>query len=312
MKVLHVVPGDEGHGVVRHGRNVCRAVRRCGTEVVLARSLERSQGADVEADVVHVQFTDALFGPDIASAARAFGSWAGTLAAPLVVTLHDVPGSDPDVARDARRSAGYARVTDAAAAVIVASPHELNPWPAPAHVIPLPVEDLPTPGPVPSWAHDATAGVLGFIYPGKGHARVIAAAAPGSRVVALGGPSRGHEALVRELGSLARARGVDLVVTGPLSDADLHAAARAVTVPVAAYDTQGSSASILTWLAAGRRPLLTSTPYTQALLLEHPDWGTLVTDLEAALSSPPGTWLTEPVCSPDVGQLHLSVYASVL
>ena len=43
---------------------------------------------------------------------------------PLVVTLHDVPGADPDPARDARRAAGYARVVAACDAVVVSAEHE--------------------------------------------------------------------------------------------------------------------------------------------------------------------------------------------
>ncbi|MCW2613040.1 MAG: hypothetical protein JWN08_34, partial [Frankiales bacterium] len=161
MRVLSVVPGPREHGVVLHGLTVARLL---GTDVT--RTLEPVEGAY---DLTHVQFTDSLFGPDIASAAGAFERWAETAPRPLVVTLHDVPGADADAARDARRAAGYQRVVDAADAVVVCSDHEasrLHPRPA---VVPLPVEPLAAAGDCPWWADRPTVGVLGFVYPGKGH-----------------------------------------------------------------------------------------------------------------------------------------------
>jgi hypothetical protein len=71
-----------------------------------------------------VQFTDALFGPDVGAAATAFEAWAATARRPLVVTLRDVPGADPDPARDARRARGYGRVADLTDVVVVSAPHE--------------------------------------------------------------------------------------------------------------------------------------------------------------------------------------------
>ncbi|MCY7344500.1 MAG: hypothetical protein LH603_22345, partial [Pseudonocardia sp.] len=66
MRVLVHAPGPPGHGVVRHAAQVVELVRAHG--VVTARR-------DVE--LTHVQFTDALFGPDIGRAAGAFEAWAG-------------------------------------------------------------------------------------------------------------------------------------------------------------------------------------------------------------------------------------------
>lgn len=311
LRVLAVVPGPEDHGVVRHGLVVADLV---GAHV--ARSLTPVPGTW---DVTHVQFTDALFGSEITSAAAAFESWAATAPRPLVVTLHDVPGADADRDRDARRSAGYHRVAAAADAVVVCSEHEagrLRPRP---HVVPLPVDALPEPGPPPAWADRSSIGVLGFLYPGKGHERVIAAAAgTGALVVAIGGPSPGHEGLVDHLQEQAREAGVELLVTGPVSDADLHAAARAVTVPVASYATTGASGSLVTWIAAGRRPVTTSGPYADELDARWPGsllpTRDLAAGLRAALADPATTYApthAAPPSRPDVAALLRAVYRAL-
>lgn len=305
MRVLAVVPGPATHGVALHALSVARSVS-ADVHTDLARP-------DRAYDVVHVPFTDALFGTEIGTAAVAFERWRAQVDVPVVVTLHDVPGLDADPARDARRRAGYTRVAAAADAVVVCSAHEaarLDPRPV---VIPLPVDALAPPGPEPAWAGRTTLGVLGFVYPGKGHDRVLATAAgTGATVVALGAASPGHDDLVDRLHAQADALGVGLLVTGPLAEPDLHAAARAVTVPVAAYATSGASASLTTWLAAGRRPVSTRSPYAAEL---GPDALLLTDDLDAgvaaALADPSRTW--GPVrTGPDVAAAHLAVYRSVL
>lgn len=308
MRVCAVVPGPERHGVVVHGLAVGRAV---GADVV--RDLR-----PVRADVVHVQFTDALFGLEIGSSAAAFVRWRETADAPVVVTLHDVPGDDADPARDARRTAGYARVLRAADAVVVSGEHEaarirhlVEP-----HVVPLPVQPLAAPGPRPPWADATTLGVLGFVYPGKGHDVALEVAAElGVQVVAAGGPSPGHEPLVDDLRRQADRRGVVLHVTGAVSEADLHAAARAVTVPLAAYRTLGASGSLATWHAASRRPVVNPGAYTREVDARWPGCVRLAEDLVAAaaeaLADPASTWLEEPP-QRDVAQEHLAVFRSVL
>lgn len=309
MRVLAVAPGDDRHGVTQHLLTVAALV---GADV--QRDLEPPTQSY---DVVHVPFTDALWGPDIATAAARFEAWAGAVRQRLVVTLHDVPGIDADPDRDARRAAGYRKVAGAAQAVVVCSSHEagrLDPRP---HVVPLPVEPLQPPALRPGWADHPTIGVLGFIYPGKGHHRVIAAATgTGARVVVIGGPSPGHEGLVEQLHAQARAAGVELIVTGRLSEPALHAAALAVTVPVAAYATLGASGSLMTWISAGRRPVTTSGAYADELAGRWPGSlllaGDLGVGLRTALADPSSTWSAGPPDRPDVGALHRAVYRSVL
>ncbi|GAA3223451.1 hypothetical protein GCM10017691_10460 [Pseudonocardia petroleophila] len=308
MIVRPVAPGPPDHGVVRHAA------------LVAARAAEHGVGSAGPPDLVHAQFTDALWGPDIASAADAFTSWAAGAPRPLVVTLHDVPGADPDPARDARRTAGYARVVAACDAVVVSAEHEAAKVAAlsgrAATVVGLPVPDPVPGGAEPAWADRPTLGVLGFVYPGKGHADVLDAAArhpSRPRVVAAGGASPGHGTLVAELRARAAADGVDLVVTGALSDADLTAAARAVTVPVVPGRTVSASGTLATWWACGRRPLAADGPYVREQATRRP--GSVITygrlDVTDALADPARTRLAAPPrCT--AGAAHAALYRRVL
>jgi glycosyltransferase involved in cell wall biosynthesis len=279
-------PGPPGHGVVRHARAVASLVGEAGP------------------DLVHAHFTDALYGPDIATAAEAFAGWAADAGRPLVVTLHDVPGADPDPARDARRAAGYRRVIARADAVVVSSRHEaervLRVAGVVARVIPLPLPRAAEPSAPPPWAGEDSLVVVGFVYPGKGHELALDLAADrGLRVVAAGAVSPGHRAPA------------GLLVTGPLSDAGLAAAIRAATVPFVANPGVSASGSLLAWLAHGRRPVVAAGPYADEVAA---DTGAFVParDLDAAVDravrDPASTWLDAEVRWPDVGAAHRALY----
>jgi hypothetical protein len=306
--VLVHAPGPAGHGVVRHAAAVALATRAHGVESV-----------GQAADLTHAQFTDALYGPDIGRAAAAFEAWAAGAPRPLLVTLHDVPGADADPARDAARGPGYARVAAASDGVVVSAGHEAakverltGRRPA---VIGLPVVAPERRGPRPDWAGRTTLGVLGFVYPGKGHDTVIDAAGrhpDRPLVVAAGTVSPGHDDLLRDLHRRAAARGVDLLVTGPLDDADMAAAADAVTVPVAPAASVSASGSLATWLGCGRRPLAARGEYAVELAARHPGALSLYAgpaELDAALALPAGTWTAGPARWPDAGAAHAELYA---
>lgn len=300
MRVAVHAPGDPGHGVVRHARAVAGLAG-------LAEPSEPSEH-DGPPDLVHAHFTDALFGPDVATAASAFATWAADLRRPLVVTLHDVPGADPDPARDARRAAGYRRVIACADAVVVSSRHEAERVRrvagALARVIPLPLPLPAPPAPAPAWAERPSLVVLGFVYPGKGHDLALdLAAGRGLRVVAAGAVVPGHTAPA------------GVLVTGALTDAELAAAARAATVPFVANPGVSASGSLLAWLAHGRRPVTAAGAYADEVAA---DTGALAptADLAAALDHavayPATTWLDTPPAWPDVGAAHRALYRDVL
>jgi hypothetical protein len=317
VKLVIDVRGPSDHGVVRHAEALAAILRARG-HVVAA-----SGGADVS----HAQFTDGLWGPDVAAAAAAYVAWAATAARPLVVTLHDVPGADPDPARDARRVAGYARVAAASEALVVSSDHEaakvrrFSPGRR-VEVVELPLSHLPAPSSPPSWGDRPTLGVLGFVYPGKGHDQVITAASRQQlrpTVVALGAISPGHEDLRVALRERAGDLGVDLVITGRLSGPDLSAGLAAVTVPVAAGVTVSASASLLTWLAGARRPVTAAGAYANEIDGRHPGLLELYRDpaerdrlVALSLESPGRTRLGRRPAWPDVGAGHIEVYRRAL
>jgi glycosyltransferase involved in cell wall biosynthesis len=309
--------GPADHGVVRHAATLASRLRAGGHVVV----------ASGRADVSHAQFTDSLWGAGVAAAAAAYVAWAATAARPLVVTLHDVPGADPDPDRDARRAAGYARVAAASEALVVSSDHEaakvrrFSPGRR-VEVVELPLSDLPAPSGPPWWGDRPTLGVLGFVYPGKGHDQVITAASrqqPRPTVVALGAVSPGHEDLRVALREMAGALGVDLVVTGRLSGPELSAGLAAVTVPVAAGAMVSASASLLTWLAGARRPVTAAGAYANEVDGRHPGLLELYHDpaerdrlVARALESPELTRLGHRPAWPDTGAGHTEVYRRVL
>ncbi len=312
MRVRVLAPGPAGHGVVRHACAVAAATAPRGAVPVY----------DGPADLTHAQFTDALWGSDIRSAADAFERAASIVRRPLVVTLHDVPGADPDPARDRRRRDGYRRVVAASDVVVVSARHEADKarglGAAPV-VVPLPLPDAPPPGPRPSWADRPTLGVLGFVYPGKGHGDVIAAAAAHPArptVVAAGAVADGHAGLAADLAASAAAAGVGWVVTGALSPADLAAAAAAVSVPVVPGRTVSASGSLLAWLAHGRRPLVAHGAYAREIACTAPlrlyaGDGARDGLVAAALADPSCT--VGPVPDwPDPGPAHLRLYRDAL
>ena len=258
---------------------------------------------------VHLHVTDRVFGRSAGEAAAVIERIAARR--PVSVTLHDVPQPSDGHAFTAR-AAGYTRVVAVARRVIVSSfferdlllRHTRVPADIPVHVAPLPIDRIPAtasigrtvgfPATVP------TVGLLGFIYPGKGHEQVLSALAAGQQaadVVALGRPSDGHEDLVAGLERSAHAQGRSLHVTGFLSEEQLTAAARAVTVPVVAPTHVSASGSVGRWIASGRRPIVTRHPYFQELHRRAP-WALSLTDdltsaLTTALHNPESTRIDE-------------------
>ena len=274
MRVEHLLVGPAEHGVVRYARELAEA----------------DGGAGAGGDLVHVHYTDRLFGTTAEASAEAFVGRAGAFGRPVVVTLHDVPRHDGSVLQR-RRAAAYAAVVGAADAVVVNSEHEAARLRAFADVVPavvpLPVQPL-LPGPVPP--PDGRVVVLGFLYPGKGHDEALRALPPGVGLTALGRPSDGHEDLVDSLAELG-----PLTVTGYLPDDELPARLRAASVPLAPHRHVSASGSIGSWLAAGRRPLVPDVAYTREVEARCPGalwrYDELAPELARALAEPALTWL---------------------
>lgn len=264
MNITHLIVGPPEHGVTNYARLL---INNSGG-LVAALDDPLSPGP------IHVTFTDHLFGPDPDAAVDAV--LRAVEGHPFSVSFHDVPQPEEGTDRFQRRSRAYQRLAKAADLAVTNSRHEAAFFDVDVHTIPLPLPpapeqpELPTPEP-------GTVGVLGFIYPGKGHETIAAAAQTvgGLRVRALGGYSRGHEDM--EL------PGVE--VTGYLSETDLRAEMARTAIPVCAHRHFSASGSLMHWLAAGRRVLVTDSEYSREVAENFPEQVVLVDDWPAALAA---------------------------
>ncbi len=317
---LHVVPDRPGHGVVLLAQQVAGAVGARTCDVATALTFPRLRA--------HVHVTDRLFG----ATAREAGETLTALARHhrTTVTLHDVPQVG-DGEAFAERAAAYAALLGEASQWVVSSQHEsdlvrehLRPRTR-GLVVPLPVLPLAPPAGGRGGRRstgETVVGVLGWLYPGKGHAEVLRACAglPGRVVVrAVGGVAEGHDHLLDELRALAASCGVTLEVTGWVDDDAWAEAIEAVDVPVAAHRHVSASGSVNSWIAARRRPLVASGAYASEMARLRPGTLTVVEDddLPAALAraarEPASTWLDDATSTGpglgDVARAYLDLWA---
>jgi glycosyltransferase involved in cell wall biosynthesis len=323
--VVSIVVGPADHGANRHATTIAvlTGTRRATVEEARAITADLAAGAAV----VHLHYTDRLWGPHATSAARAFCDAVGRLARPIVVTLHDLPDGD-GTDRDRRRTDAYRLVALAASTRIVASTHErarLRRCGIDAHVIGLPIEATAV-RPPPQQGQPATVVVLGFLYPGKGHDDVVDAVAsisPAPRVVCAGASSPGHHDLPNVLRRRAGGRPID--VTGTLSANVLREVAATATVPVVPARNPSASASLATWIGLGRRPLVADNPFAREIADHEPGLltlydptrpGALAGAIACAVADPRSTWRTVAVpCAfrpSHVAARHLAVYDAAM
>ncbi len=260
--------------MVRHASAVARS---CGHHLYRAELPEAALAGGFAKgyEVVHIPYTDRLFGLRCEESAAAFEAVAErvvTGGARLSVTLHDVPFGAS--ALDRRRASAYRRVMARATGVVVASRAELarvealQPRVRSLRVIPLPLT------PASEWVPVAPAGsdvaVIGFVHPDRGYEQLIGALPPACGVVAVGRAAEGHEALPAALAARAANRGRSFVLTGYVSERVLAGRLARAAVPVAPNRRVSASSSIATWLAHGRRPLVPVCDYTSELAAQWP------------------------------------------
>jgi glycosyltransferase involved in cell wall biosynthesis len=339
-----LLTGPPRHGVVRYGRDVAEHVARLAPGAAL---LDVADPRDLVAAAaghqrVHLHVTDRLLGRGPEDAADLVERVAAVTH--LTVTLHDVPQPSDGVVNLPRRVAGYGRIAAAARGVVVNSEHEalllaehgVVPPGRAVHVVPLGSSPLPPDRRVPAPGSDAAslvALVAGYVYPGKGHddvVRAVAAAASRLRaaghdlrevaVVAIGGPSAGHEDDVDRLRAAADALGVDLRVAGSLPDDAFRAGLRSPGIPVAAHQHLSASRTLLDWGEQGRRPLVVDSRYAREMAALRP--GTLALYEPSALTAaverawldpastvlPPGTGLAPTLA--DVAAAYLAWWSA--
>ncbi len=306
---LHV--GSSRNGVTRFGLVLSEAVaaHRDVGHVRCDRLGDLDGRAQADpAGVWHVQYSSHAHDLDAERSAQVLAQLSRRVGLTMVVTLHDVPDVTAEHGPRARgRARAYARVA-AEAQVVVCSTTERNRLAALGHrrrveVIPHFVERRPgTTGPRPSGRHRdgggrARVGVLGFVYPGKGHDTVLEAAArcrSDVEVVVIGAASPGHDDLLAELRARAARSDVALTVTGWVPERRLDDALVAVDVAVVAHRGASASGSAATWLAAGRRPILCEDAYARELARLAPTAVRLVARDETALAAAIDAALDDP------------------
>ena len=329
-RVLYVTVGAPEHGVVRHGRQTAAALRRVGAEVELltAEDVAAFRGlvplleeARALGAAVHLDVTDALFGPTATAAADLL---VDVLPEGTTLTLHDIPQPAEGDGRYRRRGEAYARLAQAVDGVVVSSQHErallADLVDVAADVVPLPVEDRRAAAaraepvvPESMAGLDRDLVLFGFVYPGKGHALALEALTelhrqwgPDSgaprRLTALGPVSIGHDDLVAELTRDAEARGLEFRVTGFVPDEFADAALLSAGIPFAAHRNVSASGSLAAWTSVGRRAIASAGRYTEemerlrpgTLRLVHPNGSPAYAMAEAiaeAVEDPERTWL---------------------
>lgn len=301
----HLAIGPREHGVVRYAVSVQEALAGGDRDHRLLRMDAPHDPMSADVRSAHLHVTDRLFGRTPPEAAEAVLEIVDRVSGPVSVTLHDLP-QPSDGAGMQHRTTFYRRVADAAAGVIVSSRHEASLFAdfvdsnRDVQVIPLMIPDgreATRPRPTTQ-----TVGVLGFLYPGKGHIETVRALSGVDKNVgflALGTPSPGHEHLADEIREMCAGSDRACEITGFLSDDELWKRAREVTVPVAHHRHVSASGSINAWISAGRRPLVPRTSYTEELASRAPGvvWmypdeeSALDAAIEQALSNPDLTWL---------------------
>lgn len=331
--VTHLVVGPDEHGVTRYAlacalavdARVVRVPHRVGTTDLPALQRRLPAGAPV-----HLHLTDHLLGRDPDEAATVVERLARQVR--LTLTLHDLPQPSDGTAHDARVRC-YARAAVAARGVVVSSEHERRLLHAVVgEAVGAPADRVAV---VPHLVHERDAGaargpgvapvprdvvVLGFVYPGKGHAAALEALPELDAdvgLLALGAASRGHQHLVDDLADRARSLGRRFTCTGWVPDEELAAHLARAAVPLVAHEHVSASGTLGTWMSAGRRPLAPRNPYVDEVATRLPGAVDAVDDLlaglRAALADPARTWLPDDVVlGPDASEVGRRIEALAL
>ena len=257
----HLVVGPDGHGVTEYALFLAAATR---ADVLREDAFGDSPLPD---GFIHTTFTDHLFGDSPAAAVDNLLTRIGQRR--LSISFHDIPQPEEGAERFARRAPAYLRLAQACnesgGVAVTNSDHEARFFRSQG--VDVSVVHLPIPHVHSEYAPEpGTVGVLGFLYPGKGHEDLIRAlAGTGYRLRFLGSVSSGHEEWADGLLRRAKDAGLNAEITGWLSDDELAAEMGRTTVPVCAHKHFSASGSLMTWLGAGRHVLATDSDYTREI-----------------------------------------------
>lgn len=329
-----VVLGAPGHGVTAYAADLAAAVRIREPSVPVIRVPDLSALlASALPPRLHLHVTDRLFGTSPDAAAAGLERLATRSA--VTLTLHDLPQPSDGPAGLERRARGYRRIVRSARGVLVSSEHEAGLMrefldaDADPSVIPLGSRRARSPHEPPAPAAALAVLIAGYVYPGKGHAEAIAAAAgaraaigtDSAEVICIGGPSPGHEADLDTLRETGARLGVDVTSTGYLDTATYAAHLESSGTPVIAHAHVSASRSLLDWIESGRAPLTLRSRYTEEIDRLRPgtlrlyESGSLTEAVAASWRDPGSTWLApETALGPtldDAARASLSWWSAV-
>lgn len=171
----HLIVGPDQHGVVEYAQLLTRAA---GGTVIRVESWQELNDLSLPPGPLQIFFSDHLFGTSPSDATSRIITLAQNR--PLSVSFHDIPQPEEGSDRFARRATAYAQLAQAADAIVVNSQHEADffhehcsaPISQP-RIVPLPLPARVTTGsPADTPALDSI-GIMGFVYPGKGHLELV-------------------------------------------------------------------------------------------------------------------------------------------
>lgn len=277
--VLHVMFGEATDGVHIYAEKTARARSEAGH-----RSLVLASDSDIPArldhDAVHVHLTDRLIESDttrwrcLLTVVRATG-------VPLLMTLHDLPQRGEGAARYRRRVAATRGMASDAHAVCVSSEHERRcaaDIGIRAFVVPHPIFP-PVARATPTCPHRRRRSltVAGFVHPGKGILGLVdeighvgGTHLEGWHLRLVGDVAPDHRDHLDEIVSTAGRNGLPVVHTGPVGERRWSSELSSAGVAICSHLHVSASGSLLSWIAAGRRPLVSNSAFARELVSERP------------------------------------------
>ena len=276
--VLHVLFGDPTDGVHIYAERTAQVRSDSGRRSTVLPSGTEVSGT-VGHDAVHVHVTDRIVESDPAR-------WAQLLHAvrvagvALVVTLHDLPQRAEGSDRYQRRAVAARSIASLAHLVCVSSEHERQC----AAAIGIPASTVPHPIFAPSTT--ITTGTLqrrrrsltvaGFVHPGKGVLELVDAIGcvggtelDGWHLRLVGDVVPRHRDHLHDIVSSCRRNGLPVVHTGPVDDRRWLQELTSAGVAICSHRHMSASGSVLSWIAAGRRPLVSDTAFARELEAER-------------------------------------------
>lgn len=326
-----MVIGPQEHGVTAYALDLCRALHIKPLRFETWQDLESALPLSVDSEALHLCFTDYLWGETPQDAVALVRRLSEQFY--LSISFHDVPQPQEGQERFAARAQAYAALGGRADVLVVNSQHEaafftqhcvaqvhpvVLPLPLPPKTVPPKTETANAQQPNSKLAGDSVSenssaprepleiGVMGFVYPGKGHEELLQSiAGMNANVRALGGFSAGHDWLQSHLQDIAHTSGVGFEITGYLSEEELQAQMMCTEVPICAHRHFSASGSLMKWISLGRKVLVSDSPYSRELaqiwgdfivLVSDNQWAQALCELPADFSRPlpaPTNWTWE-------------------